>query len=381
MKSLFFILGTIFLLACTTNNNDKKMISAAEILGNKEFQTICFGGFRERTRDICPTVAQLKEDMKLLSAMGFKVIRTYNTQIFLHAERTLEAISQLKKEDSSFEMYVMLGAWIECEGAFSNIRNHKRENLISNRAEIDRAIELANKYPDIVKVIAVGNEAMVHWAETYFVSPDIILKYVKELQNIKSERKLDSNLWITSSDNFASWGGGGSEYHNEDLKKIYEAVDYISVHTYPFHDSHYNPQYWLSDSADSNLNHIELAKIGMQKAAGYAQNQFKFVKSYMNSIGVNKPIHIGETGWSTSSHGQYGDYGSHAADEYKQKLYYDSMNEWSKEEGISCFFFEAFDEPWKDSNDVRASENHFGLIDIEGRAKYVIWDLVEQGII
>jgi hypothetical protein len=32
--------------------------------------------------------------------------------------------------------------------------------------------------------------------------------------------KLDANLWITSSDNFASWGGGDPEYHVPDLEKL-----------------------------------------------------------------------------------------------------------------------------------------------------------------
>ena len=34
----------------------------------------------------------------------------------------------------------------------------------NNEEEINRAIALANKYPDIIKIIAVGNEAMVKWA-------------------------------------------------------------------------------------------------------------------------------------------------------------------------------------------------------------------------
>lgn len=374
---VLFLLVILFLYSCQNEPSKQKMITAAEILGNKEFQTICFGGFREETREICPTVQELKEDMKIISAMGIKVIRTYSTQLYPHAERTLKAISELKKEDSSFEMYAMLGAWIQCEGGFTETRDHEKGDTKLNEAEIKRAIELANEYPDIVKILAVGNEAMVHWAETYYVAPKIILQYIQQLQDLKKQGGLDSNLWITSSDNFASWGGESADYHNKDLKSIYEAVDYISMHTYPFHDSHYNSGYWLSDISDTNLNQVELAKIGMQKAADYAQNQYKSVKNYMESIGINKPVHLGETGWSTSSHGIYGNNGSNAAGEYKQKLYYDAMRAWSNEEGLSCFIFEAFDEPWKDTNDVRASENHFGLIDIEGRAKYVLWDLVD----
>ena len=39
-------------------------------------------------------------------------------------------------------------------------------------------------------------------------------------------------------------------------------------------------------------------------------------------MGIDKPIHIGETGWATVSNGFYGAEGSQAADEYKSKKYY-----------------------------------------------------------
>ena len=47
---------------------------------------------------------------------------------------------------------------------------------------------------------------------------------------------------------------------------------------------------------------------------------------------------------------------------------------------ISCFFFEAFNEPWKDGGNPGGSENHFGLFTVDGKAKYPIWDLVDKGI-
>ena len=45
-----------------------------------------------------------------------------------------------------------------------------------------------------------------------------------------------------------------------------------------------------------------------------------------------------------------------------------------------CFFFEAFDEPWKDAKNPQGSENHFGLFGLSGEAKYPIWKLVDQGV-
>ena len=69
-----------------------------------------------------------------------------------------------------------------------------------------------------------------------------------------------------------------------------------------------------------------------------------------------------------------------AADEYKQAIYHNAMREWTDAEGISCFYFEAFDEQWKDSNHPEGSENHFGLITLDGKAKFGLWDLVDEGI-
>ena len=56
------------------------------------------------------------------------------------------------------------------------------------------------------------------------------------------------------------------------------------------------------------------------------------------------------------------------------------MRAWTNEAGISCFYFEAFNEQWKDAENPNGSENHFGLFTIDGKAKYPIWNLVDKGI-
>lgn len=356
-----------------------KEITAANILGNPAYLAICYEGYRGNSRAIQPTVAELKEDMKILAAMGIKILRTYNAKL-AHAFNLLEAIHQLKLEDSDFEMYVMLGAWIDCEDAWTDHPNHEAENEEDNRAEIERVVGLAKKYPDIVKIIAVGNEAMVKWAASYYVQPGVILKWVNYLQQLKDNGTLPQSLWITSSDNFASWGGGGTEYHVEDLGKLIQAVDYISLHTYPMHDTHYNPAFWGSFEGEQSLTHSGKIEKAMERAKAYAINQYQNTVKYIKSLGMDKPIHIGETGWASFSNEHYGPEGSKATDEYKAAIYYQHMREWTKEAGMSCFYFEAFDEIWKDAQNPGGSENHFGLFTIDGKAKYAIWDLVDQGI-
>ena len=356
-----------------------KNLTAADILGNSKYLALSYGGFRQTSRDIEPTIPELKEDMKILSAMGVKVLRTYNVHL-KEAANLLEVIRQLKKEDENFEMYVMLGAWIDCQNAWTNLApNHDVESE-ANAVEIARAVELANQYPEIVKIIAVGNEAMVKWATSYFVQPGVILKWVNHLQELKKSGKLPSELWITSSDNFASWGGGDSQYHVPDLEKLIKAVDYISMHTYPMHDTHYNPAFWGILEKESHLSDIEKINAAMLRAKEYAISQYEGVSKYVKSLGVNKPIHIGETGWASVSNEHYGNEGSKATDEYKEALFYNHMREWTNKVGMSCFFFEAFDEQWKDAKNPSGSENHFGLFTLNGQAKYALWNLVDEGI-
>jgi hypothetical protein len=206
------------------------------------------------------------------------------------------------------------------------------------------------------------------------------LKWVNHLQKLKKENSLLKDLWITSSDNFASWGGGDSSYQVDDLKKLIRAVDYISIHTYPMHDTHYNPVFWGLKNDEKTLTQEAKIDSLMLRSLKYAKAQYLSVLHYMKSIGVSKPIHIGETGWASSSDGLYGKDGSRACDEYKAAKYYQLIREWTNKEKITCFYFEAFDEKWKDANNPNGSENHFGLFTIDGKAKYAIWEIVNQGV-
>lgn len=361
-----------------TSEQNKKEMTAKEILGNPEYQAICFGGYRFETRDIQPTVEELKEDLRILSAIGIKLLRTYNVY-YDEAENLMKAIRELKAENDEFEMYLMLGAWIDCKDARTAHPNHHEESP-QNEIEIARAVELANEYPDIVKMIAVGNEAMVKWAASYYVEPYIILKWVNHLQELKSQGIIPKDVWITSSDNFASWGGGDSEYHVPALNELIKAVDFLSVHTYPMHDTHYNPSFWGVREDEQELSDLEKIDAAMLRSRDYSIKQYESVVSYMKSLGVDKPVHIGETGWASHDNHLYGNTGSKANDEYKSSIYHQLTREWTNKAEISCFYFEAFDEPWKDAGNPGGSENHFGLINIQSQAKHMLWDAVDKGI-
>lgn len=363
----------------TANDQTEKEVTAKDILGNSSYLAISYGGYRKSSRDFQPSIGELKEDMKILHAMNIRILRTYNVQL-AHASNILKAIRELKDEDPTFEMYLMLGAWIDCKNAWTDKPLDHNIESENNAAEIDRAVSLAQEYPEIVKIIAVGNEAMVKWATSYYVQPNVILKWVTHLQSLKDKGDLSKDLWITSSDNFASWGGGDPQYHVEDLTKLIKAVDYLSVHTYPMHDTHYNPVFWGVFGQETELSSLKRIDIAMNRANEYAISQIDSVARYIKSLGIHKPIHIGETGWASASNGFYGAKGSKATDEYKESIYYNNIRQWTNENNMSCFYFEAFDEPWKDAHNKGGSENYFGLFTVDGKAKYALWDLVDQGI-
>lgn len=388
-RNTFFLLLIFLGVACsstrktgtTADDNadmNSKARTAADILGNPDYLAISYSGYRYADHSIEPTLDELKDDLKMLHAMGIRIVRTYKLHLPQDANIVL-AISELKAADPKFEMYVMLGVWIDCLNAWTDQPPVHSQESARNEREIAQAVELASQYPDIVKIIAVGNEAMVKWAASYYVEPWIILKWVKHLQALKAEGKLPKDLWITSSDNFASWGGGADEYHVEDLNELIRSVDFIAMHTYPMHDTHYNPDFWLSRPGEAKDSDSARIAAAMLRARDYAKAQYDSVVAYTRKIGVKKPIHITETGWASADNKLYGAKGSHACDEYKLGIYHRHMREWTKQAGLSCFYFEAFDEPWKDASNPGGSENHFGLFTVDGQAKYAIWDLVDAG--
>lgn len=371
-RTLLLLLSSLlWLFSCQSESKpEEKEITAKEILGEPKYQAMSYGSFRSLNRDTIPTVDQLKEDLLIMEALGIKIIRTYHTQLFGDTENLLKAIHQLRQERPNFELYLMLGAWMECADPWTDSANHQKGHDEQNLAEINKAIELAKQYPDIIKVIAIGNEAMVHWAP-YHVAPKIIFEGVKKIQHAKRSGELSKDLWVTSSDNHAAWGAA-KEYRNPYLDSLLRMVDFISVHTYPFHDTHYNPDFWLLDQGDSTISIAQIEE-AMDSAVNYAIGQYLSVAEYVKGLGLDKEVHIGESGWASLDNDLYGKEGSLAADEYKQALYFSKLTSWCKENQISCFYFELFDEPWK-SSAKEGSENHFGLIRLNGEIKYALWN-------
>lgn len=295
-------------------------------------KAICYSGFREGQHPggQYPSYEQVKADLLLLQG-HWKYLRLYDCDP--HAETTLEVIRKEK-----FDFQILLGAYIEAEmnnfgcpwggGVYSEAQ--LEENQKKNQKKINRLIELANQYPEIICALSSGNEACVDWTDHY-VPVDRVIRYSEMIKQGAAQP-------VTFCENYVPWMGR--------LKPLAEVVDFISIHTYPV---------W-------EYKHIH-------EALGYTKDNFYSVAN----LYPDKAVVITEAGWTTNSNGRGIE--SERVNEEMQKIYLEDLLGWTTSEQILTFVFEAFDEPWKGSPDPMEPEKHWGLYKVDRSPKLFAADL------
>ncbi len=300
-------------------------------------RAVCYSGFRsgqhpdrgEGAKN--PSREEIIEDLRLISKDSlFNLIRLYD------CGENSESVLQIIQEEQ-LDIKVMLGIWLRAE-----LSNHEgcawltepipQEELDANKKlnllEIEKGIQLANKYPNVVLAVNVGNEALVDWND-HKVHNDTIISYVKRVKHfIKQD--------VTVAENYEWWAAQGQALANE--------LDFISIHVYPV---------WEGKDIDEGIS--------------YTIANFKKVKDALPEASIV----ISEAGWASIA-SEFGE----RANEDKQARYYNELMQWSEEMNISTFFFEAFDEDWKgDPNNMLGAEKHWGLYTVDRKPKKVISQL------
>lgn len=289
-------------------------------------RAICYSGFRDgQSPDagVFPSEAEIASDLKILQGQ-WDALRLYACDT--HTERVLAVIAEM-----GLPFKVMLGAYITAEVSNPNCpwggeypASELRENKRKNQLEIERAIALANQYPEIVDVVSAGNEATVDWTD-HLVSPEAVTEYVAYLQqNIKQP--------VTFCENYVPWLGK--------LDALAEQVDLISIHTYPV---------WEYKTIDEALAYTK------ENYAAVCQRH------------PHKQVIITEAGWATASNGR--GIPPENVGEFYQKRYLEELQRWASEQRILVYVFEAFDENWKGSDHPLEPEKHWGLYRADRRPK------------
>lgn len=293
---------------------------------------ICYSGYREGQSPVdgvFPSYHEIHEDLNILKE-NWKLLRLYDCS--WHAEFVLDVI-----RNESLDFRVMLGADMAAEQSNDNCpwgADYDESTLVANRREnsieIERLIKLANRYPDIVSSVSVGNEATVEWTD-HMVPVENLIAYVRRIKAAVDQP-------VTFCENYVPW--------THKLEALAAELDFISLHTYPV---------WEHQTIDGAIDYTR-------------QNYYSVANHY-----PEKPVIISEAGWTTRSSGR-GIQPWNASQEF-QATYYCELLDWCKEADILAFVFEAFDEPWKGSPDPDEPEKHWGIFTVDRKPKLVMQEI------
>ena len=324
---------TVLVVGCSDSTSPGEFKQAPGDLLAGEVMAIAYSGFREGQHPDRgdgaknPSAAEILEDLEILVAHDFSLVRLYDA-----GENSLATLELIREHDLPIK--VLQGMWLEAE-----ISNHEgcswcdepipeselAENTARNVAEVARGIGLAQQFDDIVIAVNVGNEALVSWND-HMVPVENVIAYVRQVKDAIEQP-------VTVADNYVWW--------IEDGAPLVAEVDFIGVHTYPA---------WEEKGIDEALSYTIENMQGVYDAH------------------PDKPVAILEAGWATVAI-EFGD----RANEADQERYYRELNAWATDTNVTVFFFEAFDEPWKGNPDVPlGAEKHWGIFNVDRTPKQVL---------
>lgn len=297
------------------------------------------------------TAANVRQDLQLIRAAGIGTIRLFSSRAF--AQTVLTVI-----RDDNLDIKVMLGAYVNPVGTGANAA----ANEADNQAELDKAIQLANQFRSSVEAVSVGNETMVVWS-THKIAPETIAAYLRKVRSAITQP-------VTTDDNWLFWAAVP--------KVIADVVDFAAVHTYPVLDTFYDPLLWDWRFKSTAANQRAAAMTA--GAIAEAKRQFGEARAAFDRLNLpDFPMVIGETGWTARDAGG-GPVLSFRAHPVNQKMYFDALQTWATEGRRTAhgpkaiFFFQAFDEAWKQGDDG------WGLFNKDRQARYTVQGLGTCGV-
>jgi exo-beta-1,3-glucanase (GH17 family) len=346
-KKFAALLLVVILAACSSGSEDQVLVptdgfarqSPDALLAN-EVMAMSYSGFREGQHpdrgdgSVNPSDEEILEDLKILLAHDFKLIRLYDS-----GENSVTTVELIRKHN--LPMKVLLGTWLQAE--FSNHEGcpwllepipdeELAANALANAAELQRGIKLAQDFDDIIVAVNVGNEALVEWND-HMVPLETVIAYVRQVKAAIEQP-------VTVADNYAWWIQDGAPLAAE--------VDFIGVHTYPA---------WENKSIDEAMPYTIENMVGVSEAL------------------PGKPLAILEAGWATTAI-EFED----SANEANQARYFRELKNWATDKNVTVLFFEAFDEPWKGNPlNPRGAEKHWGVFFVDRTPKQVMQRSSTQG--
>ncbi len=255
---------------------------------------VSYAPFRSGQSPLIPTTRiepfQIEDDLAQLARLT-DCVRTYSVEFGLDRVPEVAARHGLK---------VMQGLWLSGEAQ-------------KNRAEIEAVVALANKYPNVIRSVVVGNEVLLRGEMS-----------ASNLNATLREVKSRVPMPVTYADVWEFW------LRNRTLA---ETADFITIHILP---------YW------------EDFPIAAEIAASHVGS----IRRHVVEAFPGKEVMIGEVGWPSAGRMREGALPS----PINQARVVQEVLALSKREKFNANIIEAYDQSWK-----RALEGtvggHWGLID------------------
>ena len=244
--------------------------------------------------------AQIEQDLAQLAKVS-DCVRTYSVDF---------GLDQVPEIAQRHGLKVLLGLWVS-------------SHTDRTQYQISTGVALANKFPDVVRAVIVGNEALLRGE----VSPAMLAETIR---GVKSRVKMP----VTYADVWEFW----LRY-----RELASVVDFVTIHILP---------YWEDEpvAARSAADHVDA--IRRRVVANFPGQE----------------IVIGEVGWPSAGRMREGALPSPA----NQALVIADILTRGKQEYFRVNVIEAFDQPWK-----RALEGtvggHWGLFDDATRRQKFAW--------
>jgi exo-beta-1,3-glucanase (GH17 family) len=299
-----FAFAAVVIAACWAWLGAPVTMPQAPLAKGEKLWCVSYAPFRGSQTPLDPTTrisaAQIDDDLARLARIT-NCVRVYSTDYGIDQVAGIAAKHGLK---------VLQGLWLSSDP-------------VKNRSEIDAAVALANRYPDTVRAVIVGNEVLLRGE----MSPGDLGAAIRE---VKAQVKVP----VTYADVWEYWLRNAS---------LAGAVDFVTVHILPYWED-------LPVPAAQAARHVEAILQRVRHAF------------------PGKRIVIGEVGWPSAGRMREGALPSQA----NQARVIQDVLALAKREHVDVNVIESFDAPWK-----RAFEGtvggHWGLFDDASRTLKFGW--------
>ena len=188
-----------------------------------------------------------------------------------------------------------------------------------NKLEIAALIQAANQNQDVVKRVIVGNEVLLRKD----MDIDTLIGYIRQVKQAIVQPVTFADVW--------------SSYIQ--YPQLFNEVDFITIHILP---------YWEDEP------------VAIEQAIAHVEKIVKQIEDKAHSMGVNKPILIGESGWPAVGRQR----GSAVPSVVNETRFIRNLIQAANRHGFDYNIVEAFNQPWKSNNEGVVGAN-WGLLNID----------------